>query len=115
MKRIFVSIFLLFLAGSTTQFISARGDGEPRPQTKAAGTSNDQERLLAMGKKLFVERCAKCHDVRGDKPLTTGAPLNERKLAHDEIARMVSGRLKTASDEEKRAVALYVESFMKKD
>lgn len=113
MKRIFVSVFLLFLAASTTRIISARQNGGP--QTKAAATSKDHERLLGIGKKLFVERCSKCHDERGDKPLTTGPPLNERKLSHDEIARMVSGRLKTASDEEKRAVAVYVESFMKKN
>ena len=113
MKGIVVSVLLLFWAASAAHVISARHNGGP--QTKAPATSKDQEQLLALGKKLFVEKCAKCHDERGDKPLTTGLPLSERKLAHDEIARMVSGRLKTASEEERRAVVLYVESFMKRD
>jgi hypothetical protein len=48
----------------------------------------------------------------GDKPLRTGLPLSKRELSYEEIARAVAGRLKDASDEEKRAVALYVSSFM---
>jgi hypothetical protein len=35
------------------------------------------------GKEIFVERCALCHNQRGDKPLQTGAPLNERGLSTD--------------------------------
>jgi hypothetical protein len=46
--------------------------------------------------------------------LKTGLPLNQRQLFDEEIARAVSGRLKDAPDEEKRAVALYVSSFMKR-
>jgi mono/diheme cytochrome c family protein len=75
----------------------------------------ERERLLATGKKSFVERCGKCHNEGGDKPLPRGLPLNERKLSDDQIARSVSGRLKDAPQEEKRAVALYVSSFMKKN
>jgi hypothetical protein len=63
---------------------------------------------------IFVERCAKCHDERGDKPLKTGLPLSQRELSDEEIARAVSGRLKNAPDEEKRGVALYVSSFIKR-
>ena len=70
-------------------------------------STEERERLLAIGKKLFVERCSKCHDERGDKPLKSGPPLSERKLSDEEIARPVSGRFKDASQEEKRAVALY--------
>jgi mono/diheme cytochrome c family protein len=114
MQRIALGILLLLLSAST-QVVYARHDGEPRQQAKPAATAKDDERLLALGKKLFVERCAKCHDVRGDKPLPTGLPLNQRKLTDDEIARMSSGRLKTASAEEKRAVAFYISSLMKKN
>jgi hypothetical protein len=40
--------------------------------------------------------------------------LNERKLSDEEIARTVAGRLKDSPDEQKRAVALYISSFMKR-
>ena len=43
--------------------------------------------MLAAGKDLFVARCARCHDERGDKPLKTG--------------------------EERRAVTLYISSLLK--
>jgi len=42
-------------------------------------TKEDQEKLLAVGKKPFMERCAKCHDERGDKPLKTGPPLTQNE------------------------------------
>src|SRR5438132_1074632 len=31
----------------------------------------ERARLLATGKELFLARCARCHDERGDKPLKT--------------------------------------------
>ena len=77
-------------------------------------SEEERERVLAIGKKLFLDRCSKCHDQRGDKPLKTGPPLSERKLSDAEIERIVAGRLKEAPDEQKRAVALYVSSFMKR-
>jgi mono/diheme cytochrome c family protein len=82
----------------------------PQPQS----TPEDRERLLATGKKIFVERCAKCHDERGNKPLSSGPPLSDRGLPDEAIFRAASGRLKNAPDGEKRAVALYISSFMKK-
>lgn len=83
-------------------------------QEKAKETDAEKEKLLATGGKIFVEKCAKCHDERGDKALKTGLPLNQRELSDEEITQAVSGRLKSAPDEEKRAVALYVSSFMKR-
>lgn len=76
--------------------------------------AEDRERLLATGKKIFVERCARCHNESGDKPLSSGPPLNERGLSDVDIARTVAGRLKSSPDEQKRGVALYIGSFMKK-
>jgi mono/diheme cytochrome c family protein len=67
----------------------------------------------ATGKELFLARCARCHDERGDKPLKTGPPLNERGLSIGEIARAVNGRLRDKTEEERRAVTLYISSLMK--
>jgi mono/diheme cytochrome c family protein len=87
-------------------------DQVARPQKSPE--TQERERLRALGKKLFAERCASCHDERGDKPLSTGPPLAQRDLSGEDLARLVSGRLKDAPDEQKRAVALYVSSFMKR-
>lgn len=76
-------------------------------------SEGDRANLLAKGKELFVERCARCHNERGEKPLKTGPPLNERGLSTDAIARAVSGRLKDRADDERRAVTLYISSLMK--
>jgi hypothetical protein len=39
--------------------------------------------------------------------------LNERGLSTDEIARAVNGRLRDKTEEERRAVTLYISSLMK--
>lgn len=75
-------------------------------------SAEERTRLLAKGKEIFVERCARCHNQGGDKPLKTGAPLNERRLSGDVIARAVSGRLKDRTEDERRAVTLYISSLM---
>jgi hypothetical protein len=54
-----------------------------------------------------------CHNERGDKPLKTGLPLNERGLSADEIASAVNGRLKGKTEEQRQAVTLYIASLMK--
>lgn len=76
-------------------------------------SEQERARLLATGKELFMARCARCHDERGDKPLKTGMPLNQRGLSSEQIARAVSGRLREKTDEERRAVTLYISSLMK--
>lgn len=81
----------------------------------AAGQLSEHERarLLAKGKEIFVEKCAKCHNEAGDKALRAGKPLNERGLSTEAITRAVSGRLKDRTDEERRAVTQYIASLMK--
>ena len=78
-------------------------------QPTSAGESG---RLLAAGKEIFLERCASCHNESGDKPLKTGAPLNERGLSTEVIAQAVNGRLRDRSEDERRAVTLYISSLM---
>jgi mono/diheme cytochrome c family protein len=118
--RVMFGAVLLLLPLSVADLVHARhggqagGDARLGSQAEPVATEEEQGRLLATGKKIFVERCAKCHDEHGDKPLKTGLPLNQRKLSDEEIASTVSGRLKDAPDEEKRAVALYISSFMKR-
>ena len=101
---------LILLCG----FMLAGAAGRNQLPSSKSPQAEDREKQLALGKKIFVERCASCHDERGDKALNSGPPLAERDLSDADIARLASGRLKNAPEEEKRAVALYISSFMKR-
>jgi mono/diheme cytochrome c family protein len=68
---------------------------------------------LALGKKIFVERCAKCHGEDGTKPVGDGLPLSERTLSDEQLARSVRGRLRSATETEQKAVFAYIRSFQK--
>ena len=91
--------------------ISLAWIGQPA-RAGASPPDAERDRLLAIGKDLFVARCASCHNERGDKPLSTGPPLNQRKLSREVIERNVTGRFKSATAEQRQGVALYIESFM---
>jgi len=104
------SVTLLGFAGRIA--IRVPGAGQA-PAADQPPSEQERARLLATGKELFLARCARCHNERGDKPLKTGPPLNERGLSTDEIARAVSGRLRDKTGEERRAVTLYISSLMK--
>ena len=94
------SATLLGFAGGIA--IRARGFGQALAANQQP-SEQERGRLLATGKELFMARCARCHDERGDKPLRTGPPLNERGLSSEQIARAVSGRLRDKTEEERRA------------
>ena len=72
-------------------------------------------RLLAVGRKLFVARCSRCHGERGEKSLSTGLPLSQRKLMPEQLARSVKGRLQDCTEEQRWAVQLYIESFLNQE
>jgi mono/diheme cytochrome c family protein len=90
---------LLGCAGCTLSY------AQSAEQPTSAGESG---RLLAAGREIFLERCASCHNESGDKPLKTGAPLNERGLSTDVIAQAVNGRLRDRTEDELRAVTMYI-------
>jgi mono/diheme cytochrome c family protein len=100
---------LLGFAGGIARYVRGAGQAAADQQL----LREDRTGLLAKGKELFLARCARCHNERGDKPLKTGSPLNERRLPSDEIARAVNGRLRDKTEEERRAVTLYIASLMK--
>jgi mono/diheme cytochrome c family protein len=101
---------LVFAAGIA---IHAQGTGQA-PTADPSQTREDPARTLAKGKELFAAAgCVNCHNASGDKPLKTGLPLNERGLSTEDIARAVNGRLKSKTEDERRAVTLYIASLMK--
>ncbi len=100
-------VLLLCVAGSfpaAGQWHSMRAGAAPEEKPDPA---------LTIGKKLFVERCGRCHDERGDKALPEGPPLNERTLTREGIVRAVASRLRDKTEDERRAVVTYIESFLK--
>jgi mono/diheme cytochrome c family protein len=77
--------------------------------------ADERGRLLAVGRKLFVARCSRCHGERGEKSLSTGLPLSQRKLMPEQLARSVKGRLQDCTEEQRWAVQLYIESFLNQE
>ncbi len=100
---------LIFEAGGQSSAPAGATAAVEKPAPASPGDS------LALGKKIFVERCAKCHGENGSKPLASGPPLSERNLTDEQLAKSVRGRLKAFSEEEQRAVAAYIRSFQKKN
>ena len=94
---------------------NAAGRGtSPTPAMQGQTPETSGEGELALGKKIFVERCAKCHGEDGKKPVGEGLSLSERKLNDEELSKMVRGRLKDRPEEQQRAVAAYIRSIQKK-
>ncbi len=75
-------------------------------------SAEESELFLATVKKPFVERCAKCHNELGDKPLPDGPPLGERNLTATTITHAVNGRFESKSEEERCGVVAYISDFM---
>lgn len=109
--RFLVATVLLVFAGGIAA-VHARNARQSSAHDQPP-SAEERARLVAKGKELFVERCARCHNERGDKPLKTGPPLNERGLSTEVIAQAVSGRLRDRTEEERRAVTLYISNLMK--
>jgi mono/diheme cytochrome c family protein len=117
------SILLIVLVGAFAMMASAGGPlcWDEMDKTKAAapaaggGTADaERERLLAMGRELFLERCGSCHDADGSKPMADGPPLNQRKVPEEKVSRVVDSRFKKATEEQRRAVKLHINTFMKR-
>ena len=102
----------VLLGASGIAVVHARNTRQKSAEDQSL-SKEERAKLLARGKELFVERCASCHNERGDKALKSGPPLNERGLSTDVIARLVNGRLKDRTEDERRAVTLYISSLMK--
>ena len=111
-KAIFVATGLILASVAAGPGLSPKdspahsGAADPRAAADECG------RLLVVGRKLFVARCSRCHGERGEKPLSTGLPLSQRKLTTEHLARSVNGRLQDSTEEQRRAVQLYIESFL---
>jgi mono/diheme cytochrome c family protein len=75
---------------------------------KSPAPRNEQ---IETGRRIFVKRCAGCHNAAGDKPLEAGLPLSERSLNRYDTPNNIAGRLPDATAEELAAVERYVRSI----
>lgn len=105
-------IFASALLGFAGDIAIHAPSGDQTPGVGQSPPAEEVDQLLAEGKEIFLERCASCHNERGDKPLKTGVPLNERGLSVEAIAQAVNGRLRDRTENERRAVRLYISSLM---
>ena len=78
-----------------------------------AGPS-DGDTSIALGRAVFVEKCAKCHDENASRPLPDGRSLVERLSQKPDLAVALAGRLKTLPEEKRRAVVAYVATLLPK-
>ena len=67
--------------------------------------------LLERGKKIFVARCAKCHDNDANKKLADGTTLIGRLAKVKDPEARLGTRLK--DPQERHAVMIYVDSLLK--
>jgi len=62
------------------------------------------------GHKIFVERCAKCHDENGTKVLPDGTSLVQRLARSKDPLELLATRLK--KEQERQAVMLYLQPML---
>ena len=117
-RGVFLATAILLATG--TIFLQARGQSRgptqptsPNPSGSVTAGAVQANASLALGKKVFVEKCAKCHNADGSAELTDGLPLNKRPLSDEMLRKNVNGRLKDRSEEERRGVLDYIQSFRK--
>ncbi len=86
----------------------------PSGTAEGGRATQERERLLAVGRELFFQKCGSCHDADGSKPMSDGPPLNQRKVSEERVSRVVNSRFKSANEEQRRAVKLHINNFMKR-
>ena len=82
----------------------------PAVAADSATTPKDAA-ILEQGKKIFVARCAKCHDNDANKTLSDGTTLLKRLAQSKDPEARLGTRLK--DPQERHAVMNYIDSLMK--
>lgn len=80
------------------------------PAVAADSATAPNAALLEQGKKIFVARCAKCHDDDAGKKLPDGTTLLGRLAKTKDPEARLGTRLK--NPRERHAVMIYVDSLL---
>jgi mono/diheme cytochrome c family protein len=67
-----------------------------------------------LGRTLFVDRCAKCHDADASRKLPGGRSLVERLATKPDLRAALQGRIKDLGEEQQKAIVSYVGSLVEK-
>lgn len=97
-------MLLLALALTYTHFAKASSGDSSQPEPTDAA-------LREQGKKIFVARCAQCHDADAGKKLPDGTTLLQRLAARKDPEARLGTRLK--QPQERHAVMVYIDSLLK--
>ena len=77
---------------------------------KTVQSDSRETAVRAQGKKIFVSRCAQCHDDNASKKLPDGTTLLKRLEKRKDLEARLQTRLK--NPEESHAVALYMNDLL---
>ncbi len=88
------------LAGAAFCVASALGQATPPPAD------------AALGRRVFIERCAKCHDENAAKPLPDGTSLVQRLAARPDLAAALASRTRKMTEAERRGLVLYMKNLV---
>ena len=76
----------------------------------ASASDTQKAAMFEQGKKIFVARCAKCHDESANKKLPDGTTLLGRLAQSKDPESRLGTRLK--DPQERHAVMIYVDSLL---
>ena len=96
-------MLLLALALTCIHFANSSSRDAAQADTKDAA-------LREQGKKIFVARCAQCHDADASKKLPDGTTLLQRLAARKDPEARLGTRLK--QPQERHAVMVYIDSLL---
>ena len=64
------------------------------------------------GRKVFADKCGKCHDEDARKKLADGSTLLTRLAAHNDPNALLGTRLKSMNEEDRAGVITYVDDLL---
>ena len=80
----------------------------------AAQQSPDATRPYELGRRIFVSRCAKCHDEDAAKKLADGTSLVQRLAESKDPDSLAGTRLKRMSEGDREAVRAYLNELIRR-
>jgi mono/diheme cytochrome c family protein len=98
---------LVSLETNSTRFVNT-GHGVAAQQPPETTGANE------LGRRIFVSRCAKCHDEDAAKKLPDGTSLVQRLAESKDPDALANTRLKQMSEEDRQAVHRYLNELVKR-
>ena len=115
MEAIIKSMTILFLlvtifvssGKKVTPFVMAAHEQAPQQAQNATGAYES-------GRRIFVSRCAKCHDEDAARKLPDGTSLVQRLAESKDPDALAGTRLKRMSEEDRQAMRAYLNELIRR-